>query len=350
MGEDDIPSDGPVPRKPAPQPLTEADAAAVMVMLLGEEQASGILAQLEPDALQLLGEKMVALGAIGPQAIVQAIAGFVEKTEALGMHDYGRMDQVRALMTRAVGPVKADSLMERIAPDAPPATALELARWLTPRAIAPLIRGEHPQAIAVLLVQLRPEVAAEVLHSLPAEQQTQVVHRVATLGPVAPEAIAMLEELLASRIAQFHGTAALSLGGPREAADIINASGKEAERRIMPEITRRDKQLARRIENEMFKFEHLFSLDAQSMGALLREVESDILINALKGIAADPREVFFAAMSSRAADGVRDEIAARGRLKMADVVEAQKAMVAIARRLAAEGVIAFGAGGDDEYV
>ena len=100
----------------------------------------------------------------------------------------------------------------------------------------------------------------------------------------------------------------------------------------------------------MFKFEHLFALDAQSMGALLREVESDVLINALKGIAEDQRDVFFRAMSSRAADGVRDEVAGRGRLKMADVVEAQKAMVAAARRLAAEGVIAFGSSGDDEYV
>ena len=350
MNEDNLPADGPVPRKPTPPPLTEADAAAVMVMLLGEEQASTILAQLEPDELHLLGEKMVALGHIGPEAIVQAIAGFVEKTEALGMHDYGRLDQVRSLMTRAVGEVKAESLMERIAPDAPPTTALELARWLTPRAIAPLIRGEHPQAIAVLLVQLHPEVAAAVLHTLPADQQTQVVHRIATLGPVAPEAIAMLEEMLASRIAEFHGKAALAMGGPREAADIINSSGKEVERRLMPEIAKRDKQLARRIENEMFKFEHLFGLDAQSMGALLREVESDTLINALKGTGEAPREVFFAAMSSRAAEGVRDEIAARGRLKMAEVQEAQKAIVTIARRLAAEGVIAFGAGGDDEYV
>ena len=350
MDEDQRPADGSVPRKSATPPLTEADAAAVMVMLLGEQQASGILSQLDPDELHLLGEKMIALGDIGPEAIVQAISGFVEKTEALGINAYGRLNQVRSLMTRAVGEVKADSLMERIAPDAPQVAALELARCLTPRAIAPLIRGEHPQAIAVLLVQLRADVAAEVLHTLPADQQSQVVHRIATLGPVASEAIAMLEELLASRIAQFHGKAALSLGGPREAADIINSSGKEAERRIMPEIARRDKQLARRIENEMFKFEHLFSLDAQSMGALLREVESDVLINALKGTGAPQREVFFAAMSSRAADGVRDEIAARGRLKMADVVDAQKAMVTIARRLAAEGVIAFGAGGDDEYV
>ena len=118
----------------------------------------------------------------------------------------------------------------------------------------------------------------------------------------------------------------------------------------MGEIAKADKPLAKRIENEMFKFEHLFALDAQAMGALLREVDSDTLIDALKGVEDDSREVFFGAMSSRAADGVKDEIAARTRVKMAEVIEAQRLMVAIARRLAAEGTISFGSGGDDEYV
>ena len=119
----------------------------------------------------------------------------------------------------------------------------------------------------------------------------------------------------------------------------------------MPEIARIDRSLAKNIENEMFKFEHLLVLEPLAMGALLRDVESDVLIDALKGIEEGQRDVFFRAMSSRAADGLRDEIAGRGRLKMADVQEAQRQIVAVARRLANEGVIAFGAGGgEDEYV
>lgn len=332
--------------------LGDAERAAVMVMLLEEEQAARILSQLGPDELQLLGEKMCALGEIGPDLIAQAIAGFVKNTERSGIGAEGRTDHVRNLMNRAVGAVKADSLMQRILPmgeDKGP--AIELVRWLTPQALIPLVRDEHPQALAVLLVQLEADVAAEVLHALPNDLQTQVVHRIATLGPVSGEAVAMLEELLQQRIAAHHGRVMLDMGGAREAADIINNAGKAAEKRIMPELGRIDKALAREIENEMFKFEHLLSLDPQAMGSLLREVESDTLIDALKGITEEQREVFFRAMSSRAADGVKDEIAGRGRLKMADVLEAQKAIVAAARRLAAEGVIVFGVGGgDDEYV
>jgi flagellar motor switch protein FliG len=330
-------------------PLSDADAAAVFVMLLGDDQASRLLGQLNPTELKLLGEKMCALGEIGPEAIMRAVDDFSARTEKLGINAYGRVNKVHQMMRRAVGEVKADNLMERILPDAPPAAALEIAPWLNASAIVPMVKGEHPQAIAVLLIQLEPDVAAQVLHSLPNAQQTQVVHRIATMGPVSPEALGMLEELLSRRIMEFHGKAALSMGGAKNAADIINNSAKALEKRVMPEITKMDKVLARAIENEMFKFEHLFDLDPKSMGSLLREVESDVLINALKGIAEDQRDVFFAAMSSRAADGVKDEINGRGRLKMSDCVEAQKLIVAAARRLAAEGVIAFGSG-DDDYV
>lgn len=334
-----------------PQALGDADRAAVMMMVLDDEQAASLLARLEPAELRLLGEKMCALGEIGPEVIAHAITSFVARTEKLGLTAHDRLGQVKSLMTRAVGDVKADNIMARIAPEMRPPSPLELARWLTPASLLPLVREEHPQAIAVLLVQLDPEVAAEVLSSLPAAVQPEVVHRIATLGPVAPDALQMLEDLLSARIRERHGSAPLTMGGPREAAELINASGKLVEKRVMPEIGKLDKALAKEIESEMFKFEHLFVLDPQSMGALLRDVESDVLIDALKGIDEEQRTVFFRAMSSRAADGVKDEIAGRGRLKMADVIAAQKAIVAVARRLAAEGTIVFGSGGgDDEYV
>lgn len=331
--------------------LAPVDNAAVMMMLLDEDQTTHILASLEPHELRLLGEKMVQLGEIGPDVIASAITGFVERTEKLGLVVHDRVGQVRTMMHRALGEVKTENMMRRIAPVAAAQTSsLELARWLTPDALVPLVKGEHPQAIAVLLIQLDPEVAAAVMHGLPLEVQPEIVHRIATLGPVAPHALEMLEEVLSRRISEAHGERPLQMGGAREAAQIINSIGKVAERHVMGALIKRDKVLARQIEEEMFKFEHLFVLDPQAMGALLRDVPNETLIDALKGISEDEREVFFRAMSSRAADGVRDEIAARGRVKLADVVTAQKAVVAVARKLAADGTIVFGSSGDDDYV
>lgn len=330
-------------------PLRPADNAAVMMMLLAEDQTSRILSELEPGELRLLGEKMCALGEISPEVIAEAIAGFVQKTEKLGLVAHDRVGQVRSMMSRAVGELKAENVMRRILPEEPQNSTLDLARWLTPEALVPLVKDEHPQAIAVLLVQLDPEVAAEVLHSLPKEVQPAIIHRIATIGPVSPEAIDMLEELLNRRISECHGQRPLQMGGTREAADIINGTGKVTEKRIMSELSKLDKPLAKKIEDEMFKFEHLFVLDPMAMGTLLRDVPNDVLIDALKGIGEEERNFFFRAMSSRAADGVKDEIAARGRTKLADVVAAQKEIVSIARRLAAEGSIMFGSS-EDDYV
>lgn len=334
---------------PATIPADPTVDAAVLVMLLEEAEAAAILSQLEPGELDLLGERMCALGNVAPEAINAAIAGFLDRTESLGLVDADRLGRVHAMMTRAVGDVKAANVMQRIAPGPGSSPALDIVRWLTPESLVPLIAGEHPQAIAVLLLQIEPQVAALVLHSLAEETQTDVVRRVASLGPLRAEALEMLEEVLNRRIAERHGKAMLQMGGPREAAQIINSAGKAAGARIMPAIAKADKALARRIEEEMFTFEHLYALSPQDMGALLREVDSDVLIDALKGIAEDRRELFFVAMSSRAADGVRDEIATRGRMKSADVEAAQRAMVTVARRLAADGTISFGSD-DDEFV
>jgi flagellar motor switch protein FliG len=255
-------------------------------------------------------------------------------------------------MTGALGEVKADSIMRRVAPpeNAPRTPALEIAQWLEPEVLIPLVQDEHPQAIAVLLVQLEPATAAAVLAGLPEPLHTPVVHRIAKLGPVSPEAIAILEETLAARIAGVHGIKRLEMGGVREAAEIINSAARSVEKRVMPGLNKLDKKLARDLESELFKFEHLLELDPQMMGQLLREVESELLIDALKGLEEPQREVFFAAMSSRAADGLRDEIEERGRIKRADVEAAQKAIIAVAKKLAADGTIVFGGGGDDDYV
>ncbi|MCJ2184832.1 flagellar motor switch protein FliG [Novosphingobium sp. 1949] len=327
-----------------------ADNAAVMMMLLDEEQTCRILSELEPDELRLLGEKMCRLGEISPDTIVEALTNFLEKTEELGLPSHKRVDQVRTMMHRALGEVKTENLMQRIVPpDAPRDSMVELARWLNASALIPLVKGEHPQAIAVLLVQLDPLVAAEVLHGLPPEQHSEIIHRVATIGPVSPQAIAMLEELLSRRITECHGARPLQMGGMKEAAEIINGVGKVIEKRVMGEIAKKDKILAKKLEEEMFKFEHLFVLEPQQMGVLLRDVGNDTLIDSLKGISEEEREFFFRAMSSRAADGVKDEIAARGRTKLSDVVAAQKEVVAIARKLVADGSLIMGAG-DGEYV
>ncbi|MAL24322.1 MAG: flagellar motor switch protein FliG [Croceicoccus sp.] len=324
-----------------------ATRAALMVMILEEEQAAKLLSRLEPEELQVLGNRLCALEQVEGGDLDDALMNFIDRIGHSQLSTHDQIGKVRSLMTRAVGSVKADNLMQRIRPEQVRPSPLQLIRWLTPESLVPLVRDEHPQAIAVLLVQLEAQIAAKVLHQLPDDVQGEVVRRVATLGPVRSDALAILEEVLERRIAEHHGQAVLKIGGPREAAEIINNSDKAAERRIMPVIQEFDAELARKVEDEMFTFDDLLKLDRQNMGTLLREIESDVLVVALKALQDDDLKVFFAAMSERAAEGLRDEMEERGRVRLADVDAARREMIAAARRLSEAGTISFGSGDDD---
>jgi len=323
--------------------LSRIDRAAVFLMLLGDEEASLILGRLSPDELERLGAAMMALGEIDQPRMAEALADFASEAERELLPQRGRTDRVRTMLDKALGPACADSMMQRIEPDARP-RSVEMARWLVPPVLVRLIEDEHPQVIAALLLLIEPEPAAEVLAALPPGLQTMVVERVARSGPISASAIATIDTLLTQRITATFGAAALALGGPREAANLINLAAGDLRNAVLPAIAERDGPLAAQIEEELFTFEMLFALDPMSMGRLLRDVDNEKLVDALKGLKEPERAPFFAAMSSRAADGVRDEIELRGRLAKSEVQAAQRAIVAIARGLAEAGEIVIGSG------
>lgn len=333
----------------APAPLmNRVDRAAVFLMLLGDEEATSLLARLDPAELERLGSAMVALGEIDQERIAEALQDFVGEADREVLPAKDRSAQVRTLLERSLGSTKAESMMQRIEPEARP-RSIEMARWLAPNVLLKLVEDEHPQVIAALLLMLEPDPAAEVLSALPEEVQSAVVTRVAQIGPVSSKAIGMINSLLSQRIGASFGAETLKLGGPREAANLINLAEGELARTVLPTIAQLDPALAEAIEEEMFTFEMLLDLDRQAMGRLLRDVDSEALVDALKGLKDPQREPFFASMSSRAADGIRDDIDMRGRLAKSEVEAAQRKIVEVARSLADEGEIVIGSD-DGEFV
>ena len=327
---------------------TDLERAAIVVMLMDEADASSVLAHLTPEELTVVGQTMCNLGSIPENRIADAVAGFIRHAANDGIDAHDRPATVRRLMQGAVGDARSEHLMQRIAP--PRASrSLEIARWLAPESLLRLLDGEHPQAIAVLLLLLDPDPAARMLAGLPESIQPVVVERIARLGPVSSAAVTMLDDLLSRRIVEQFGRAALVMGGAREAAELINQAMGNVGAIVMPEIDRKDSALARRIEAEMFTFSMLLDLEPQAMGRLLRDIENEILVDALKGLSEEEREPFFSAMSSRAADGVKDEIELRGRIRKDDAKKAQAQIVEVARKLADAGELAIGAG-DSDYV
>jgi flagellar motor switch protein FliG len=258
--------------------------------------------------------------------------------------------KIETMMNKALGPERAESVLARIMP-ASQSASIELLEWFEPAEIANMVETEHPQIAAVLLANLDPEIAAKVFEHLPQDVQPQILRRVAKLGPVPPEAIETLKVMLQSRAGSAKKpSAGLQLGGTREAAKILGGARKSTEARVMPKLAKIDRDVAKAIEEAMFVFDNLLEMDDKNLSTLIRSIDGDVLMRSLKGVEEDVRERFLGCMSSRAADGIRDEMEARGPMKMAEVLEAQKVMINIARGLIKDGTITMPGSGEDDYV
>jgi flagellar motor switch protein FliG len=327
---------------------TGVERAAVLMMLVGEEEAAAILQKLDPDEVRELGKAMFAVANVSETEVEFVLDDFVGRARERTAIGFDPRPQVEAVMTRALGREKADSVLARIIP-AEDACQIDLLDWLDASEIAALIDKEHPQIAAVLIANLDPSVAAQVLELLPDAIQPDILHRVARLGPITPEAVETLKTMLAGRVGSAHQPAGVMLGGTREAAKIMSSARKSTEQRVMPKLFKIDREVAKAIEEAMFVFDNLLELDDKNLGTLIRNIDGDILTRALKGVDEGARSRFLGCMSSRAADGIRDEMEARGPMKLSEVLEAQKMIIQIARALAKDGTIMMG-GGEDDYV
>ena len=324
-----------------------ADAAAILLMLLREEEAAEVLARLDPEEVQQVGSAMFNVAGVTEDQVDGVVVEFMKMARERTTIGFDAEPRIRSVMEQALGPARADSVLARITP-ATSSRALDALRWMDARSIAMLIKDEHPQIAALVLSHLEASISGDVLQLLPADLQSDVIHRVATLECVTAEAIEELERVLTGEASRGAGNATVAArGGAAEAAKIMNNLRPGTGQRIIRTIGKVDKRLAQVIEEEMFVFEDLIGIDEKSLSTLFRAVESETLVLALKGATPRLREKILGCMSNRAATSIRDEIGEMGPTKLADVQEAQRDVLATARRLSEEGTIVLMDGGAD---
>ncbi|NIJ15497.1 flagellar motor switch protein FliG [Sphingobium vermicomposti] len=321
-------------------------AAAVLLMLFDEDEAAQILSRLEPDEVRQLGYAMYDVADVAVEEVNEALDHFVTKAKKRTTIGYGATRHIRGAMTKALGEERAETILARITPPTR-STQLEMLKWMDAKEVASLIEAEHPQIMAIVLAHLEAPIAADVLQLLPAEYQEEIVYRIATLGPVSNEALDDLEQLLLRGSTSKKQGAASQRGGTLEAAAIMNNVRKDNEQRIMKAVAKRDKMVAQTIEEEMFVFDNLIDMDDKNMGTLMRTIDASILVVALKGANEMLKGKIFGSMSARAAESIADEIEERGPIRLAEVIEAQKLIIATARRMADAGTIMLGGKGND---
>ncbi len=333
---------------PPPVAIGGASSAAILMLLLEENEAAEVLRHLDPEEVRALGSEMYNAAQADEETVAGALGRFVDGSREVSALTPRADRKIRTVMSEALGPARADNLLAGISPQRSRETLMML-RWMEVETLSALIAGEHPQVGAVILSALSSEMAAQVLAPMDNERQADLLFRTARLGSIRAEAIEDLESILAEAESVRNHDSSVTLGGQGDVAKIVNNLPRTAGEGVLRMIRKKDKQLAATIEDEMFVFEDLNLLDAKSLGAVLRGVEAATLALALKGADSALSDRFLATMSARAAETIRDELAEMAPVKREDVETARKAIVTIARMMAATGEIMLG-GKSDDYV
>ena len=323
--------------------LTGTQRAAVLMLLLGEQQASEIIRFMNPKEVQSLGAAMVSVADLSQEAVNIVLDEFVtmlKKQTSLGL---GTGDYVEKVLKRALGEDKAASVLSRIMPGQG-SKGLEILKWMDARSIAEMIRGEHPQVVAIILSVLDHQVAADVLTFLPDETRPEIIQRVASLETVQPSAMQELEAIMKLQFSTNTSSKSSSFGGIKAAAQIMNSTKTALEASIMKGLESIDADLMMRIQDNMFTFENLSAVDNKGIQVLMRAVDNNQLMIAMKGASEEVKARFFDNMSERARGMFKDEMDAKGLMRLSDVEEAQKQIMRSARKLSDSGELVLGGG------
>ncbi|HLW05184.1 MAG TPA: flagellar motor switch protein FliG [Azoarcus sp.] len=323
--------------------------AALLLLTLGSDEAAEVLRHLGPREVQKLGLAMSSLPAQSRER-VETVLNEMEQHFVEGAPLEANEEHIRDMLTKALGDERAGHIIARIMNGSDTA-GIESLKWMDAATAADLIRNEHPQIIATILVHLEFDQAGEILRHFSDRLRNDVVLRIATLDGVQPIALKELNEALTQILAGASSIKKAAMGGVRHAAEILNFVGAASETAVLENVREYDAELAQRILDEMFVFENLLEIDNRGIQTLLREVQSNSLVVALKGASEELRDKIFNNMSQRAAEGLREDLDVRGPVRLSEVEAEQKEILKTARRLAEEGQIMLAArGGDDAFV
>ncbi len=328
------------------EPMSGSCQAAILLMALGEEEAAGILKHMKPDEVQLLGEAMNNINGVSQQQISFTLDQFMSRVKNESSLGLESASYFKSTLTRALGKDKAASVLSRME-FVEEEHGMSALKWMDPRVVAKIIMNEHPQIIATVLSQLTREQAGAVLDLLPEDLRSDLVMRIVKLDKLHPTALADLNEIIHELFENDATIEVSGIGGVQAAAEILSSVSKESEERILSDIEETDADIVLGIRDGMFIFENLLGVSDRDIQTLLRDLTNEDLIMALKGASVEMQEKVFRNMSSRAAELLRDDLGAKGPVKLSEVETAQRSILTRAQELGEEGKISLGGKGDD---
>ena len=327
--------------------LDNTHRAALLLLALGQDRAASILKHMRPKEVQVIGSTMAGLGNISSDMVDTVLEDFIKVIKSQTALGIDSASYIRNMLTDALGAEKAGGMIDRILLGRN-SKGIEQLKWMDSRSIADLIRLEHPQIIAIILSMLDSDQSAEVLGFLPESMRADTVTRIATLETVQPAALKELDEIMEHQLTGGSNIKSSSIGGVETAANVLNFMDSAVSELVMEEIMENNIELGHLIQDKMFVFDDLKEIDGRGIQTLLREISTDQLLLAMRGVDDELKDIIFSNMSKRAAEMLRDDLEASPPAKLSEVELAQKDILSIARKLAESGEISMGGG--DEFI
>tara|TARA_B110000003_G_scaffold99345_1_gene101467 strand:- start:3656 stop:4729 length:1074 start_codon:yes stop_codon:yes gene_type:complete len=327
------------------QAMTGSEKAAVIMLLLGEQQAADIMQFFNAKEVNDLSAAMVSVASLSQSTVNQVLDEFILTVKTQTNLGLGSSDYITNVLNRALGEDKAATVLAKIMPPANN-RGLELLQWMDAESIAGIISNEHPQVAAIVLAVLESGPAAEVLGWLPEDQHVEILQRISVLDSVQPSAMQALEHVVSK---QFSNSSAKvsSLGGIEAAALIMNYSKSDIAANIMAGLSVNNAVLATNIQEKMVTFDNFGEMDNRSVQTLLRSIEQDDLMIALRGADQVIKDKFLENMSERARLIFVDDMEAKGPVRLSEVEAAQQSILRVARKLSDDGEVMLAGGGED---
>ena len=321
--------------------------SAILMLAIGEDEAAEVFRHLGASEVAKLSEAMARLGNVSRERLTTMLERFSGAASTQPAIDAGADNYVRAVLNKALGSDRARVLCDRILKD-DRSTGIDGLKLMDAESVAELIGGEHPQIVASILAHLERDQASAVIAALDESMRSQVIHRIATLDGIQPQAMRELDHALEKLVASGGRVKRSEVGGVRAAAEILNQVGADAEAVIIETLRSSDPELAEKIMDAMVIFDNIMDIDDRGIQLLLREVQSESLVIAMKGASDELRDKIFKNMSQRAADMMREDLDAKGPVRLSEVEAEQKAILKTVRRLADDGQLQLGGKGSGD--
>ncbi|PYS39162.1 MAG: flagellar motor switch protein FliG [Acidobacteria bacterium] len=330
--------------------LNGARKAAALIAMLGEEVSSQILKFLWEDEIEQIGKELAVLGAVPAEAAGNILEEFHRMSLGSGMVSAGGPEYTRKLFSKALGPDVSRRVLDRVTRSLETSIGFGAVDKADPEQLSRFIQNEHPQTIALVLAHLDPQYGAQLLASLPEEIRADVVTRIANLGEISPDVIRRISSILSQKLASLGTPTRQTIGGPRAVAEMVNKMDRSIGRNILEKIEQENSELAINIRNLMLVFDDLLLVDSAGLREVLQRVDKKVLTLALKGTSEELQAHIFKNMSQRATEMLKEDMQALGPVRLREVEQAQREVVAVIQKLEEEGIVSIRGGGADQYV